>query len=168
MKYELMLKILYLLLSKKKVSAAYIARRFEISTRTAFRYLTAISLANIPLIAEPGRNGGYYIAESFKLPAIVCTEKEFNAIVSTLEAYNEQLMSSDIDSALEKLRALKRSDFSDNKMTAGHFIIDGSDWNGSETKERFQNFQSVENYLRARNRNNLRRKRKRQRKLKAG
>lgn len=133
MKYELMLKILYLLLSKKKVSAAYIARRFEISTRTAFRYLTAISLANIPLIAEPGRNGGYYIAESFKLPAIVCTEKEFNAIVSTLEAYNEQLMSSDIDSALEKLRALKRSDFSDNKMTAGHFIIDGSDWNGSET-----------------------------------
>ena len=55
MKYELMLKILYLLLSKKKVSAAYIARRFEISTRTAFRYLTAISLANIPLIAEPGR-----------------------------------------------------------------------------------------------------------------
>ena len=128
-----MLKILYLLLSKKKVSAAYIARRFEISTRTAFRYLTAISLANVPLIAEPGRNGGYYIAESFKLPAIVCTEKEFNAIVSTLEAYNEQLMSSDIDSALEKLRALKRSDFSDNKMTAGHFIIDGSDWNGSET-----------------------------------
>ena len=84
--------MLYLLLSKKKVSAAYIARRFEISTRTAFRYLTAISLANIPLIAEPGRNGGYYIAESFKLPAIVCTEKEFNAIVSTLEAYNEQLM----------------------------------------------------------------------------
>ena len=129
MKYELMLKILYLLLSKKKVSAAYIARRFEISTRTAFRYLTAISLANFLLIAEPGRNGGYYIAESFKLPAIVCTEKEFNAIVSTLEAYNEQLMSSDIDSALEKLRALKRPDFSDNKMTAGHFIIDGFDWN---------------------------------------
>lgn len=49
-----MIKILFLLLSKKKVSAAYIARRFDISTRTAFRYLTAISLADIPLISEPG------------------------------------------------------------------------------------------------------------------
>ena len=74
MKYELMIKILFLLLSKKKVSAAYIARRFDISTRTAFRYLTAISLADIPLISEPGRNGGYYIAESFRLPASVMTE----------------------------------------------------------------------------------------------
>ena len=111
MKYELMLKILFLLLSKKKVSAAYIARRFEISTRTAFRYLTAISLANIPLISEPGRYGGYYIAESFKLPASVMTEKEFNAVVSTLESCNEQIGSKDLESALDKLCSLNRSEF---------------------------------------------------------
>lgn len=132
MKYELMLKILFLLLSKKKVSAAYIARRFEISTRTAFRYLTAISLANIPLISEPGRYGGYYIAESFKLPASVMTEKEFNAVVSTLESCNEQLGSKDLESALDKLCSLNRSEFLSDEMPASHFIIDGSSWNGND------------------------------------
>lgn len=132
MKYELMLKILFLLLSEKKVSAAYIARRFDISTRTAFRYLTAISLANIPLISEPGRYGGYSIAESFKLPATVMTEKEFNAVVSTLESYNSQLMNSDITSALDKLRSLGHSDFSNAKKITSHFIIDGSSWNGND------------------------------------
>ncbi len=132
MKYELMLRILFLLLSKKKVSAAYIARRFEISTRTAFRYLTAISLANIPLISEPGRNGGYYIAESFKLPASFMTEKEFNAVVSTLESCNEQLGSKDLESALDKLCSLNRSEFLSDEMPASHFIIDGSSWNGND------------------------------------
>ncbi len=132
MKYEVMIKILFLLLSKKKVSAAYIARRFEISTRTVFRYLTAISLANIPLISESGRNGGYYIAESFKLPASVMTEKEFNAVVTTLESCNEQLGSSELESALDKLCSLKRSDFASDEMPASHFIIDGSSWNGND------------------------------------
>lgn len=132
MKYELMIKILFLLLSKKKVSAAYIARRFDISTRTAFRYLTAISLADIPLISEPGRNGGYYIAESFRLPASVMTESEFNCVVSTLESCNEQLGSSDLESALDKLCSLKRSDFASEGMPASHFIIDGSNWYGND------------------------------------
>lgn len=132
MKYEVMLKILFLLLSKEKVSAAYIARRFEISTRTVFRYLTAISLANIPLISEPGRNGGYYIAQSFKLPASLLSEKEFNAVVSTLESCNEQLGNSEIESALDKLCSLNRSDFASDGMPASHFIIDGSSWNGND------------------------------------
>ena len=127
-----MIKILFLLLSKKKVSAAYIARRFDISTRTAFRYLTAISLADIPLISEPGRNGGYYIAESFRLPASVMTESEFNAVVSTLESCNEQLGSSDLESALDKLCSLNRSDFASEGMPASHFIIDSSNWYGND------------------------------------
>lgn len=132
MKYETMIKILFLLMSKKKVTATYIAKRFDISPRTALRYLTAISLADIPLISEQGRYGGYYIADSFKLPACFMTEKEFKTAIATLESCNEQLGNKDIESAVEKLRALKRTDLSENKLAYSHFVIDGSSWNGND------------------------------------
>lgn len=132
MKYETMIKILFLLLSRKKVTTSYIAKRFDISTRTALRYLTAISLADIPLISEPGRYGGYYVADSFKLPACFMSEKEFDAVISTLESCNEQLGNKEIDSATEKLKSLKRSDLSKNSLSSSHFVIDGSSWNGND------------------------------------
>ena len=108
MKYEIMIKILFLLLSKGKLSARYIAQRFDISTRTVMRYLDAMSLANVPIIADSGRNGGFYIANSYKLPASFMTEKEFNAVIATLKGYNESVQNKTIESAITKLSAIKK------------------------------------------------------------
>ncbi len=133
MKYETMLKILFLLLSKGKVSAKYIAQRFEISTRTVMRYLDTMSLANIPIIADPGRNGGFYIANTYKLPANFLTEKEFNAVVSTLSSYNQNLQNNSINSAIDKLLSIKSIDQRTVDVKSGNLIIDGSSWNGNDT-----------------------------------
>ena len=59
MKYTMLLKILFLLLSRRKVSARYIADRYELSIRTVYRYIDELSLAGIPIYNERGRNGGY-------------------------------------------------------------------------------------------------------------
>ena len=66
MKYEMMLRILFYLLARGKTSASKLASRFDISTRSVIRYVNEISLAGIPIIADNGRNGGYYIADSYR------------------------------------------------------------------------------------------------------
>ncbi|HBF86721.1 MAG TPA: hypothetical protein DDW54_03480 [Clostridiales bacterium] len=129
MKYEIMIKMLFLFLSRGKLSAKYLAGRFDISVRTVMRYLDCISLA-VPLIAESGRNGGYYIADSFKFPAAFMTEEEFNAVISTLDSYNSQLSSEVLSSATDKLKAIKDPSSPAADIKAGNFVIDGSSWNG--------------------------------------
>lgn len=136
MKYELMLQILFLLLAKGKISARYIAQRFDISTRTVMRYLDTMSLANIPIISDTGRNGGFYIADTYKLPANFLTEKEFNAVVSTLTDYNQTIGNKSINSAIEKLLSTKTPNERIVDVKSGNLIIDASSWNGNDaTKE---------------------------------
>ena len=132
MKYETMINILFLLLSKGKVTSKYIASRFDISVRTVLRYIDAMSLANIPLVSETGRNGGYYIADNFKIPASFLTEKELSATLNALTAHNQQVPSALVDSAITKLAAINRPSANKFEVRAGNIIIDGSAWNGSE------------------------------------
>lgn len=135
MKYEIMIRILFLLLSRGKLTAKYLADKFDLSTRTIMRYLDAISLANVPLLSETGRNGGYYIADSYKLPANFMTEEEFDAVISSLNSYNEQLGSETLSSAIDKLVTIKGKNGGVPEIKAGHFIIDGSTWNGESNEK---------------------------------
>ena len=132
MKYETMINILFLLLSRGKTTSKYIASRFDISVRTVMRYIEAISLANVPLISDVGRNGGYYIADSFRLPASFFTEKEFGAVLDILSGYNSQIPSKTLDSAINKLNSIKKPTSSKFEVRTGNIIIDGSSWNGND------------------------------------
>lgn len=131
MKYETMLSILFLLLSGKKLTASYLAKRFSISRRTVMRYLDVMSIS-IPILSDQGRNGGFYIADSFRLPASFLTEKEFNAIVSVLSSYNEDVENKTISSAIDKLYSAKRTDKRTVDFKSGNLVIDGSSWNGND------------------------------------
>ena len=132
MKYETMVQILFLLLAKGKVSARYIASRFDISTRTVMRYLDTMSLANIPIIADNGRNGGFYIADTYRLPASFLTEKEFSAVISTLNDYNKNVGSKTVETAVEKLLCAKNPKEKIVNVQSGNLVIDGSSWNGND------------------------------------
>ena len=66
MKYELMLKILFELLSKKSVQASYLANKYEISVRSVYRYINCIDYAGIPIYTKRGNNGGFYILENLR------------------------------------------------------------------------------------------------------
>ena len=133
MKFEILLKMLFLFLSRRRLTASYIAEQCGISRRTVFRYIESFSLAGVPIVSEPGREGGYYIAETYRLSSGFLTAKEFEATVSTLSSYNEQFGSPELTSVIDKLRALSRLDCNVEDMYMGHFIIDGSSWTGSDT-----------------------------------
>ena len=51
-------EIIYILLEKKKVTAPELAERFEVSVRTIYRDIDALSSAGIPVYCTQGKGGG--------------------------------------------------------------------------------------------------------------
>ena len=62
MKIDRLLGIVTTLLQKGKVTAPYLAEKFEVSRRTIFRDLDAICMAGIPIVTTQGGGGGISIA----------------------------------------------------------------------------------------------------------
>ena len=62
-------KIVYYLLDKGKATAPELAEKFEVSVRTIYRDLDAISAAGIPIYATQGKGGGISLEES--LPFLI-------------------------------------------------------------------------------------------------
>ena len=75
MKLQTLIEILFILLARKKVTATYLANKFGVTTRTIYRYIDELSIP-VPIYNERGRNGGFTIADTFKLPAVYFTEEE--------------------------------------------------------------------------------------------
>ena len=128
MKYQMMLKILFLLLARKKVSAKYIADRYEISLRTVYRYIDELSLADVPIYNIRGRNGGYAISDSYKIPANFLTEEESEKVIQTLSEINGELGSQVLDMAIQKISSISKQSGGDLHISFGNLVIDGSGW----------------------------------------
>jgi predicted DNA-binding transcriptional regulator YafY len=129
MKYRTMIKILLLLLSKRKTTAKEIAERFEISTRSAYRYLDELSMAGVPIYSERGRYGGICIADTYKLPVGFFTRAEYAAAINALKAMTFQVDDEDLLSALEKLERQVKNERQDMSV-CGNILVDSSSWNG--------------------------------------
>lgn len=90
--------IITILLSRRLVTATYLAERFGVSVRTIYRDIRAIEAAGLPVVTEEGR--GYSIMEGYKLPPIMFTEEEACALITS-----EQLIVRNKDSSLKKVFA---------------------------------------------------------------
>lgn len=102
-------KLLDLLLfvnTQKRFTARDIASEFNISVRTAHRYLADLEETGVPLYTEPGRNGGYRVLANRTLPPVVFNEEEVLAIFfsfQSLKYFKSLPFKVDIDSAARKL-----------------------------------------------------------------
>ena len=83
MKYPIMIKMLMMLTSRRKVTAREIADRFEISVRSVYRYVDELNVAGVPVDVVRGRYGGIFIADTFKLPSGYFTRGEYAATVTS-------------------------------------------------------------------------------------
>lgn len=79
-------KILYYLLDKKQATAPELAAKFEVSPRTIYRDVEALSGAGIPIYAEPGRNGGIHLLHDFILDRAIFSEKERKEVLTALQS----------------------------------------------------------------------------------
>lgn len=64
-KNDNMLAILWMLNSGAKITAKQISERLEINIRSVYRYMDALCVSGVPIISEPGHNGGYSLLNNF-------------------------------------------------------------------------------------------------------
>lgn len=81
-------KIVYYLLDRGQATAPELATRFEVSVRTIYRDIDALSGAGIPIYAEAGRNGGIRLMHGFVLDQAVLSEEEKQEILAALQSLN--------------------------------------------------------------------------------
>lgn len=81
-----MFKIVYYLLDKGKATAPELSKHFEVSVRTIYRDIDAISSAGIPIYAEVGRSGGIRLYDDFVLDKVVLSENEKQEILNALQS----------------------------------------------------------------------------------
>lgn len=127
MKYRTMIKILNTLLTRRKITARELARKYEISLRTVYRYIEDLSVAGIPISVDRGRYGGVTLSDSYKLPAAYFTREEYAAAVGALHAWISQTADANAVDALEKLESRQKTDRQELSVT-GNVIVDGGVW----------------------------------------
>ena len=75
------LGILLLLRDGRAVSAADLARRFEVSVRTIYRDMDILSAQGVPVYSEMGRTGGFMLREGYFLPPVALGAEEAVTLV---------------------------------------------------------------------------------------
>lgn len=119
--------ILMDLLNKRKVTARYLAGKYEISARTVYRYLDTLSHAGVPVFCTRGRNGGISVADNYRLPAALLTDAERERVLSGLSLLKAARPDADVESIRNKFAALNAGSGGENPVLAGdRLVMDGT------------------------------------------
>jgi len=121
-------EILYLLVERRSVTAGELARRFEVSQRTIYRDIDALSAAGIPVYAEKGRNGGIRLMEQYVLDRALLSQREQDEVLFALKSLTSAL-GMEGDGALRRLSALFRRSGDD------WLEVDFSNWGEGEAEQ---------------------------------
>jgi len=104
MRLDRLLGILTVLLQKERVTAPYLAERFEVNRRTIGRDIDALCQAGIPVVTHQGKGGGISIADGYKLDKSVLTTDELSGIIAALKGIGSVTERANIERTLDKLR----------------------------------------------------------------
>ncbi|MBU5484286.1 YafY family transcriptional regulator [Clostridium sp. MSJ-11] len=119
MKIDRLIGIITILLKNDKVTAPFLAEKFEVSRRTINRDIEDICKAGIPIITTQGYNGGISIAEGYKIDKTVLTSEELQSILIGLRSLESISDSSYINQIADKF-SNKNTVISNN----GNILID--------------------------------------------
>lgn len=138
MQTEHLFELTYIILERKIVTAAEMAKHFGVSTRTIYRWVDALNLAGVPVVTTKGKGGGIQLAEKYTLDKAILTEDEKQEILSSVQAL--QTLTGDSSFAgnsrgvISKLKAI-------TSANADWIKVDFATWNPeqNEIKETFKN-----------------------------
>jgi predicted DNA-binding transcriptional regulator YafY len=133
MKIERLIGILSVLLQKEKVTAPYLAEKFEVSRRTINRDIEDLCKAGIPIVTIQGGNGGISIAEGYKVDKTLITQKEMKIILAGLNGLDSISHNSNYKKLMDKLSLNPDSSLEEKVYdSSGHIVIDlASHYKGS-------------------------------------
>lgn len=102
MKIDRLLGIVMILLQKERVTAPYLADRFEVSRRTINRDIEDLCMAGIPVVTTQGGNGGISIADGYRIDKSVLTYGEMQNVVTALKGLESISAETGTDKLLNK------------------------------------------------------------------
>ena len=86
MKLDRMIGILAVLLQKEKVTAPWLAEKFEVSRRTINRDIERLCMAGIPIVTTRGADGGISIMEGYAIDRTLLTSSDMQAVLAGLRS----------------------------------------------------------------------------------
>lgn len=121
MEQSRLFKIVYHLLENGKSTAPELAEKFEVSIRTIYRDLDAISATGIPIYATQGKGGGISLLDDYVLEKSLFSEKEKEQMLMALQGI-AATEGEKTDELLSKLSALFQT------KSTNWIEVDFSDW----------------------------------------
>lgn len=103
--------ILTQLQTKRLLTASELANKFSVSNRTIYRDLKALEEAGVPILTEDGK--GYFLMEGYRLPPIMFTESEANALITAEQIVlknNDTSFVNEFSEAINKIKSVLKSD----------------------------------------------------------
>lgn len=118
-----------LLLSRGRVTAKEMAERFEVSVRTIYRDIEAMTVAGIPIVSFQGAGGGYGLLPNFTLDRQLLSFDGMLSILTALSGIQASLDDTALRDAIEKFRALLPEDKREEAEShLSEFVVDLSPW----------------------------------------
>jgi predicted DNA-binding transcriptional regulator YafY len=133
MRASRLLSMLILLQARGRMSAAALAREFEVSVRTVYRDADQLSAAGVPVFAERGRSGGFRLLEGFgaRLAELTAGEAEALALSGVTQAAADLGLGDGARTARTKLLAnLPPRTGASAARVAARFHLDPLPWYG--------------------------------------
>ncbi len=122
MQMSVMFGILMTMLSTETVTARQLAEKFELSQRSIYRYVSAISESGVPLISKMGRNGGWSVMSNYKLRSIFFTKDEYDRMIfNTTTSSMSDILNSTV---LDKLQGIQRSIGDNCVLQSNQLVVD--------------------------------------------
>jgi predicted DNA-binding transcriptional regulator YafY len=117
-------------------SARWLAERFEVTTRTIERDVSALQQTGNPIWAEPGRTGGYCIDRERTLPPVNFTAQEAVALAVAVEGMSNNPFEQAAQAAMRKvIAAMHVNDAAAARALAARVHVLGADENEADSAE---------------------------------
>lgn len=133
MKSDRLLSILLLLQTRGLVPATELAERFDVSVRTIYRDVEALSSSGVPVYAERGRHGGIALLPGFRTDVTGLTADESRAlfVLAADGAHAALGLDEAIGSALRKVMAALPAPYRPAaELTSRRILVDPVRWMG--------------------------------------
>ncbi|MFD7707771.1 helix-turn-helix transcriptional regulator [Streptomyces sp. NPDC059786] len=133
MKSDRLLSILLLLQTRGRVTAPELAERLEVSVRTVYRDVEALSAAGVPVYTERGRHGGIELLAGFRTDVTGLTADESRAlfVLVAQDAHAALGLDAALASALRKvMAALPAPHRPAADLTGRRVLVDATRWLG--------------------------------------
>ncbi len=128
-----LIAILTQLQSKRFLTANKLAEKFGVSNRTIYRDIKTLESAGVPIFTEEGK--GFSIIDDYRIPPIMFTEDEANALLTAeliIQSSKDSSLINKFSEAISKVKAViptkikRKTERLEQKMGISNIYIDNS------------------------------------------